>query len=68
LRDVLDGSEQVASGILWNAWDAHYRRVSVLRFTSDGFGLLSGSDDAGISVWSISEYVCHLSFAVHSLI
>jgi pre-rRNA-processing protein IPI3 len=50
-------SAQLASGILWNAWDAHYRRVAVLRFTPDGFGLLAGSDDAGVSVWSVSEYI-----------
>ncbi|RXW12812.1 hypothetical protein EST38_g13043 [Candolleomyces aberdarensis] len=38
---------EVSSGILYNAWDAHYRSVNVLRFTSDGAALVSGSDDSG---------------------
>ncbi|TDL24019.1 WD40 repeat-like protein [Rickenella mellea] len=46
---------EVASGIMFNAWDAHYRRVSVLRFTHDGAALISGSDDSGVSVWSLSS-------------
>ncbi|KAJ4478255.1 WD40-repeat-containing domain protein [Lentinula aciculospora] len=46
---------EVSSGILLNSWDAHYRQINVLRFTSDGAALLSGSDDSGISVWSISS-------------
>ncbi|KAG6335062.1 hypothetical protein ID866_4022 [Astraeus odoratus] len=48
---------EVASGILYNAWDAHYRRVNVLKFTSDGTVLISGSEDSGVSVWSISKLV-----------
>ncbi|KAG5638350.1 hypothetical protein H0H81_000483 [Sphagnurus paluster] len=46
---------EVASGILYNAWDAHYRQVTVLRFTVDGAALLSGSEDSGVSVWSVSR-------------
>ncbi|KLO17981.1 pre-rRNA-processing protein IPI3 [Schizopora paradoxa] len=45
----------IASGILFNVWDAHYQRISVLRFTQDGAGLISGADDSGLSVWSISR-------------
>ncbi|KAF8826868.1 hypothetical protein HHX47_DHR5000519 [Lentinula edodes] len=44
---------EVSSGILFNSWDAHYRQINVLRFTPDGAALLSGSDDSGISVWSM---------------
>ncbi|KAF7370878.1 Pre-rRNA-processing protein IPI3 [Mycena sanguinolenta] len=46
---------EVASGILFNSWDAHYRQVTVLKFTHDGAALLSGSEDSGVSVWSVSR-------------
>ncbi|KAF5316035.1 hypothetical protein D9619_006353 [Psilocybe cf. subviscida] len=46
---------ETASGILYNAWDAHYRQVDVLRFSNDGAALVSGSDDSGVSVWSVSR-------------
>ncbi|KAJ6624937.1 WD40 repeat-like protein [Mycena sp. CBHHK59/15] len=46
---------EVASGILFNSWDAHYRQVTVLKFTRDGVALLSGSEDSGVSVWSVSR-------------
>ncbi|KAJ7918789.1 WD40 repeat-like protein [Mycena leptocephala] len=46
---------EVASGILFNSWDAHYRQVTVLKFTHDGVALLSGSEDSGVSVWSVSR-------------
>jgi WD40 repeat protein len=47
---------------MYNAWDAHYRTVSVLRFTHDGGALLSASADSGVSVWSVSrsDNVCQL--------
>ncbi|KIM68122.1 hypothetical protein SCLCIDRAFT_1209520 [Scleroderma citrinum Foug A] len=48
---------EVASGILYNAWDAHYRQVNVLKFTSDGTTLISGSQDSGVCVWSVSKLV-----------
>jgi WD40 repeat protein len=38
---------------MYNSWEAHYRRLTVLRFTPDGEALLSGSDDSGITVWSV---------------
>ncbi|KAF8159611.1 WD40-repeat-containing domain protein [Crassisporium funariophilum] len=46
---------ETASGILYNSWDAHYRQINVLRFTNDGAALISGSDDSGVSVWSVSR-------------
>ncbi|GBE86365.1 Pre-rRNA-processing protein [Sparassis crispa] len=46
---------EIASGVMYNAWDAHYRQVTVLRFTHDGSALLSGSKDSGVSVWSVSR-------------
>ncbi|KAI0272527.1 WD40-repeat-containing domain protein [Gloeopeniophorella convolvens] len=44
---------EVASGIMYHSWEAHYRQVTVLRFTPDGEALLSGSEDSGVSVWSV---------------
>ncbi|KAG6850785.1 hypothetical protein H0H93_008823 [Arthromyces matolae] len=44
---------EVTSGILYHSWDAHYRQVTVLRFTPDGAALLSGSDDSGL--WDLSS-------------
>ena len=38
---------------MYNSWEAHYRKVTVLRFTPDGEALLSGSDDSGVGVWSV---------------
>ncbi|PPR03196.1 hypothetical protein CVT26_008044 [Gymnopilus dilepis] len=48
---------ETASGIMYSSWDAHYRQVNVLRFTNDGAALISGSDDSGVSVWSVSRLV-----------
>ncbi|KAH9002183.1 WD40 repeat-like protein [Lactarius deliciosus] len=48
---------EIASGIMYNSWEAHYRQVTVLRFTPDGEALLSGSEDSGISVWSVFRFV-----------
>ncbi|GLB41732.1 putative WD40 repeat-like protein [Lyophyllum shimeji] len=50
---------EIASGILYHAWDAHYRQVTVLRFTVDGAALVSGSKDSGVSVWSVSRLLDH---------
>ncbi|KAI0320863.1 WD40-repeat-containing domain protein [Amylostereum chailletii] len=48
---------EIASGILYNSWEAHYRKVTVLRFTRDGEALVSGSEDSGVSVWSLSRLI-----------
>ncbi|EIW58666.1 WD40 repeat-like protein [Trametes versicolor FP-101664 SS1] len=44
---------EIASGIMYNSWDAHYRQINVLRFTQDAAALVAGSEDSGVSVWSI---------------
>lgn len=46
---------EVASGILYNSWDAHYRQITILRFTTDGAAIVSGSEDSAVSVWSVSR-------------
>ncbi|KAI0821545.1 WD40-repeat-containing domain protein [Irpex lacteus] len=48
---------EAPSGIMYNAWDAHYRKINVLRFTQDGAALVSGSEDSGVSVWSVVRLV-----------
>lgn len=45
---------QVATGDLVASFDAHYRPVSVLKWTSDGAALVSGGEDARIMVWSLT--------------
>ena len=37
--------------------DAHYRPISVLEFSHDDSALVSGGEDAGVSVWSIGRLV-----------
>ncbi|KAH8111012.1 pre-rRNA-processing protein IPI3 [Phellopilus nigrolimitatus] len=50
---------EIASGILFNLWDAHYRKVTVLRFTHDGAALISGSEDSGVAVWPVSSLLAN---------
>ncbi|GAA6011507.1 hypothetical protein JCM10207_002643 [Rhodosporidiobolus poonsookiae] len=46
---------EVCTGSLIITVDAHYRSVSVLAFSDDSAALVSGSEDAGVSVWSIGR-------------
>ncbi|GAA6054791.1 hypothetical protein JCM3770_007436 [Rhodotorula araucariae] len=46
---------EMSTGNLLVTVDAHYRSVSALEFTDDGAALVSGSEDAGVSVWSIGR-------------
>ncbi|KAF8317122.1 WD40 repeat-like protein [Clavulina sp. PMI_390] len=46
---------EVASGIMFNSWEAHYRRIAVMKFTPDGGALATGSDDSTVSVWAIAS-------------
>ncbi|KAI9064113.1 WD40 repeat-like protein [Trametes sanguinea] len=48
---------EIASGVMYNSWDAHYRQINVLRFTQDAAALLAGSEDSGVSVWLIARLV-----------
>ncbi|QRV88981.1 pre-rRNA-processing protein IPI3 [Ceratobasidium sp. AG-Ba] len=48
---------EVASGIMLNSWEAHFRRVHVLKFTNDGAALVSASEDSAVSVWSVANLV-----------
>ena len=44
---------ELASGALFRSFAAHYRSVTVLRFTATGDALITGSEDSSINVWSI---------------
>lgn len=55
-RQSLLMKPQMCSGILFNSFEAHYRRITTLKFTPDGSALISCSEDSGISVWSIPRY------------
>ncbi|KAG9125795.1 Pre-rRNA-processing protein ipi3 [Ceratobasidium sp. 392] len=54
---ALPSPQQVASGIMLNSWEAHFRRVHALRFTNDDAALISASEDSAVSVWSIASLV-----------
>ncbi|PWZ02723.1 WD40 repeat-like protein [Testicularia cyperi] len=43
----------VATGDLLCSFDAHFRSVTVLRWSTDGSALVTGSEDARILVWSL---------------
>ncbi|KAN0066100.1 Pre-rRNA-processing protein ipi3 [Thecaphora frezii] len=42
----------VATGDLVTSFDAHYRSITVLKWSHDGQALVTGSEDARILVWS----------------
>ncbi|EPQ32107.1 uncharacterized protein PFL1_00304 [Pseudozyma flocculosa PF-1] len=44
----------VATGDLLASFDAHYRSITVLRWSSDAQALVTGSEDARILVWSLA--------------
>ncbi|KAM0786069.1 hypothetical protein ACM66B_006880 [Microbotryomycetes sp. NB124-2] len=46
---------EFSSGTLVLTLDAHYRAVYVLEFSQDEAALVSGAEDAGVSVWSIAR-------------
>jgi pre-rRNA-processing protein IPI3 len=48
---------ETRTGDLLARFDAHYKRISVIRFGNDC--VYTGSDDAVIRVWSIDEYVLY---------
>ncbi|CAE6428930.1 unnamed protein product [Rhizoctonia solani] len=48
---------EVASGVMLNSWEAHFRRVHVLKFTADDAAIVSASDDSGVSVWSVASLI-----------
>jgi len=49
----------LSTGQLLSSFSAHYRAITVLKFTKDGKGLISGGKDSRISVWSVASLVNH---------
>jgi pre-rRNA-processing protein IPI3 len=50
---------EISSGTLLLTIDAHYRSISVLEFSHDDAALITGAEDAGVSVWNVGRYVAH---------
>lgn len=46
---------ETSSGTLLLTIDAHYRPISVLEFSHDDSALVSGGEDAGVSVWNVGR-------------
>ncbi|CAI2188389.1 2786_t:CDS:2, partial [Funneliformis geosporum] len=42
---------EISTGTLCKVFDAHYKKISVIKFTSDDSALISGSEDAVVNVW-----------------
>lgn len=47
------------TGQILSSFSAHYRTINCLKFTKDGKGLISASQDSRISVWSCASLVNH---------
>ncbi|KAI8596593.1 WD40-repeat-containing domain protein [Dissophora ornata] len=45
---------EIATGILHRTFDAHYKKITVLRFSSDDTVMFSGSEDAVVHVWMVN--------------
>ncbi|GBC04692.1 hypothetical protein RclHR1_05810004 [Rhizophagus clarus] len=46
---------EISTGILCKVFDAHYKRISVIKFSNDDSALISGSEDAGVNVWLLTN-------------
>lgn len=46
---------EVATGALLSSFEAHYRALSVIRWTADAAALVTASVDARICVWSVPD-------------
>ncbi|CAG8455492.1 7424_t:CDS:2 [Cetraspora pellucida] len=46
---------ELSTGILCRVYDAHYKKISVLKFTNDDTALISGSEDAGVNVCILND-------------
>ncbi|CAG8520349.1 5723_t:CDS:2, partial [Racocetra persica] len=46
---------ELSTGILCRVYDAHYKKISVLKFTNDDTALISGSEDSGVNVCILND-------------
>lgn len=51
------------SGDLLQVWDAHYKQISTLSFTKDDSYVISGGEDAVVSLWDMVKLVRRSSFS-----
>ncbi|KAJ2961028.1 hypothetical protein NQZ79_g3661 [Umbelopsis isabellina] len=69
---------EISTGVLYRSFDAHYKKITALRFTDDDTALISASDDASVNVWLLTKLLDeqeditvapspHYSWSDHSL-
>ncbi|KAF9950753.1 Pre-rRNA-processing protein ipi3 [Mortierella alpina] len=46
---------EIATGILHRTFDAHYKKITALRFSTDDTVMFSGSEDAVVHVWMVNS-------------
>ncbi|KAF9435445.1 Pre-rRNA-processing protein ipi3 [Entomortierella beljakovae] len=46
---------EIATGILHRTFDAHYKKISVIRFSADDTVMFTGSEDAVVHVWMLNS-------------
>ncbi|KAF9167972.1 Pre-rRNA-processing protein ipi3 [Actinomortierella ambigua] len=46
---------KVSTGVLHRTFDAHYKKITALRFSADDSVLFTGSEDAAVHVWMLSD-------------
>nr|CAG8520101.1 15452_t:CDS:2 [Entrophospora candida] len=46
---------ELSTGTLCKVFDAHYKKINVMRFTNDDIALITGSDDSSVNVWLFSR-------------
>jgi len=46
---------EVASGLLVQSWDAHFKSVTCMTLTSDGGFLITGSEDTMVRAWAMAD-------------
>ncbi|KAK9760933.1 Pre-rRNA-processing protein ipi3 [Basidiobolus ranarum] len=48
---------EVSTGNLLNTFDAHYKKITVLKFSQDDTVLFTGSEDSAVNVWLLHKLV-----------
>ncbi|KAF8985241.1 Pre-rRNA-processing protein ipi3 [Entomortierella lignicola] len=46
---------EIATGILHRTFDAHYKKITVIRFSADDTIMFTGSEDAVVHVWMVNS-------------
>ncbi|ORX94622.1 WD40 repeat-like protein [Basidiobolus meristosporus CBS 931.73] len=48
---------EVSTGNLLSTFDAHYKKITVLRFSQDDTVLFTGSEDSAVNVWLLNSII-----------